>query len=353
MINKKIWQPLWRGISTHNTAQLQWNGGIRSALGMAIPLIGGVIFHQLGLAVAMAIGALVAGLAGLSGTSRQKLRMMLSASLWIGLSSFIGSTMGHALLFAIIFTALSGLLTGLMVAVSPQAAQIGMLSTMALIIFTAFPSSPLYAADQMALVIAGGFIQAALMLVFDALSCIHPETLSVAGVLAALSTFSRQRTRRADAQVSAGLIQAEHQLNDSYQQLPYARRLQRFLTVAEKIRPALSSLIAAARQNTPITSESFDAIAQILDQWRRHLLGTNTTAEDRSISDLLVPLEKNVRLLSDEPDAAAALSRIIALVRQEDPTRLSSESLSSPSAFHPIVPFKTWKKSAYDMLMTL
>ncbi len=255
-MQKNSGQNILSSVLTYDTTQLRIQAGIRNAVGLVLPLVGGLLIHQVAFGVVMAVGALVSGLAGLSGTSRQRVRTMASAMVWMGAAAFLGSVSGHLLWLAVALTMISGLLSGIMVAVSPGAAQIGMMATVALIIFTGFPATPLFSFFQMLLILAGGVLQVTLMLVFDAFQPLAAEQVGIQGAMAAVARYAQSGTHVDDAQASQALSLAETRLNESFRtggRWPWFLAL---LADIEHVRGDVSALLplsgADAAQQPPV-----------------------------------------------------------------------------------------------------
>ncbi|PSR36648.1 MAG: hypothetical protein C7B44_07890 [Sulfobacillus thermosulfidooxidans] len=223
-------------LATHDPAQLQVVSGVRNAVGIVLPLIVGTAIGHVQTAVVMAVGALVAGLAGLSGPMVQRIRTMILAVLWMGLASFLGSIVGHSLVNIIILTMVSGFLAGLMVAISPQATQVGTLATMGLVIFSAFPTTPYFAMIQTIFVVSGGLLQLLFMIVFFIAIPPATEVKSVLAALRALSAYIEQPTRQNDLALSYAMAMAESQVRDSLLSADYRQYLWNILRNTQELR---------------------------------------------------------------------------------------------------------------------
>ncbi|MCY0889208.1 MAG: FUSC family protein [Alicyclobacillaceae bacterium] len=229
-------------ITTRDKSQIHVQAGLQNACGVAVPLLLGLLVHQELLAIAPAVGALVVGFSGTSGTTRKRIRTMLLSSIWMSVATFVGTSLGHFLIAAIVLTVLSGFLAGWMVSISPEAAQIGVLASVALVIFTAFPANPLHSLEQMGLVLAGGLFQTLLLFVFSRFDRRPEERILVERVYASMATFARQRTRKADLAVSQAFQLADAALADSWLPGHLWIRLRRLLNEAEQLRNTLVAL---------------------------------------------------------------------------------------------------------------
>lgn len=98
----------------------------------------------------VSIGALQAAFADWQGAYREWARAMVLVGLAGALSVVAGRVAGGTPWLVIALTALWGFVAGIVVALGPIATQIGPASTVLLIVFTAQPATPAYAAESAA-----------------------------------------------------------------------------------------------------------------------------------------------------------------------------------------------------------
>ncbi|MCI0183234.1 FUSC family protein [Sulfoacidibacillus ferrooxidans] len=225
--------------------QITWRQALRNALGISLPLIAGVLCGHILYGLGGAVGALVAGFASMTGTYRKRLRTMLLTAVWMSVATFIGAATGNILWFAVFVMMISGFIAGLLVAVSPEAAQIGLLSTNSLILIANFPETPLHAFYQGLLVAAGALIQIILMMIDNAVRPSPTEASDVATVFKALSAYAKARTRDADVLVARSFLIANSSLKDSSLKTSYWYHLSHLLDIAERLRLDIVALDGA------------------------------------------------------------------------------------------------------------
>lgn len=342
-------------LATHDPAQLHLSAGFRNALGIALPLLVGTLTGHVSTAVVMAVGALVSGLAGLSGTIRQKLRTMTFAVLWIGLASFLGSVMAHSLLGIMIVTMASGFLAGMMVALSPQATQVGTLATIGLVIFSGFPATPYFAGIQTLLVIAGGLLQLILMITLALIVPKSTETDSVVAVIKALTDYIQHPTRQYDLTLSYALAMAEGQVSDSlisprYRQYLWdvLRRIQhiRLLFVDQiletKVRDGTVALPMAPINVESVISGLHNVAQELRRKSQNHRLNRPTLRNNilgprrlfhSSSSQSLIPSHP----LSNQDNVTQAVDELVALAKWPADHILEDDSIVLDVPVEPIV----------------
>lgn len=277
---------MWRKLLTHlvsdflahDRSQLFWQSGLRNAIGIVLPLLLGVLTGHIQTAVVVAVGGIVTGFAGLSGTWQRRLRVMSWAMVWIAVAAFVGVATGRLLWVSLVFTALSGGLAGMFVAVSPEFAQIGTLATNALIIFSGLSLTPSTALGLAVKVMAGGALQLLLMLAVVPWQPQADGTNSLKHVLASLAYFCLNPSRDTDLTTAQALVVAETRVSDRAIKREQRRKLLDLLYAVDLVRNdvvALRSLsrMAAKPQNfdQKTWNELFAAIAQELAALRKQL----------------------------------------------------------------------------------
>ncbi len=229
-------------ITKRDTAQLRFGPALHNAIAVAVPLIAGYVTGHTLSGLGMAMGALVAAFAGMTGPLRKRVRTTFIVSVWMGVSTFVGGMAGNVGALIVALIGLSGLTTGLMTSVSATAAQIGLLTTNSLILVSQYAQGPVQALQHAGLAFAGGMLQIALLLLSDWFSPARAETEAVASVYAALANYADLLTRPADLQVASRLLEADTTLNDSYLRQDQWNRLRVLMNLAEMIRIDLVTL---------------------------------------------------------------------------------------------------------------
>lgn len=343
-------------LTAHDQTQLHFAAGIRGALGIALPLIVGGMLGQVPMAVVMAVGALIAGLAGLAGTLRQRLRTMTLAALWIGLASLLGSLAGHSLWATMIVTMISGFAAGLMVAISPEATQIGTLATIGLVIFSGFPATPYFALTQTLFVMGGGLLQITLMIL---MGIVFPPTTEVASVfraLDALADYAEQPIRKNDLNLSYALAMAEGQVSDSFLASRYRQYLWDILRMIQRIRGLLVTELIEYKVREGIDVHH---LVQMLRQSATDLQARSKALSGKyPVASVLIrdgvlfrrgkhdqsdsfPSNSSEKGLAAANDLAGTVSALMALVQLDDKQILSRPVTPINFAAEPIMPVMT------------
>ena len=175
----------------------------RNAVGVAAPLIIGVLAGGAALGLPSTIGALQTAFADRPGPYRLRMLRMLATALAAAVTSGLAvalsrSNAGSALLLLVL-----GFGAGLLLSGGPSATQVGVAATAAALIIGHRPEPPSVAVHVGLLVLAGGAGQALLAIAAWPLGRHRPERRALAGLYRQLADVAR-RPPRADAAPAAG-----------------------------------------------------------------------------------------------------------------------------------------------------
>jgi uncharacterized membrane protein YccC len=240
---------------------------LRCTLGVAIPLAIAALLGKPELGVPAAIGAFITGFTSLQGIYRTRLTAMLAAAVGMSLTSFIGAVAAHSTAGIIAATALAGYLAGTLGQLGPAAATVSLNSLVAFVLFSSQRLSPAAAEEQSALVLAGGLIQAILLLVAWPTARLALERLALADVYRKLAAYSRGIANDPTAIPPIPPLATARQVLADPQ--PFTRaaemaRFRRLLEDAEVIRKLLGALAATAPVQAANAGDRLDAIADVL-----------------------------------------------------------------------------------------
>ena len=142
------------------TVRIDWSqyegmAALRCTVGVAIPLLIGLVLRQPSVSAFGAVGAVSVGFGSFQGAYRSRAALMLAAAAAMAISIFAGSLAGHSNAGTILIASLTAFISGLLVAVGPAAAFVGLQSCVAVLIAAGFPSDVGGAARAAAIVFAG------------------------------------------------------------------------------------------------------------------------------------------------------------------------------------------------------
>jgi uncharacterized membrane protein YccC len=184
------------------TPRLRFGFAVRNAVGVAIPLVAGVIADDLSAGAVAAGGALIAGFADVGDTRRHRAIAMLAVAVFGAFSTFVGVLASDSEVASLIVTGVWGLITGVMVAGGPIPGSVSLSATVALVVFAGNPTGSHSELELAGFTLAGGTLQAALAAIVPTRSGypVHPRPLTylrdaVAGALSWAHPIGRHAVR--------------------------------------------------------------------------------------------------------------------------------------------------------------
>jgi uncharacterized membrane protein YccC len=228
--------------------------GLRNAVGVAIPLAVGVALRAAGGGLLGATGALNVAFSDSYVPYIQRARRMVAASVVVGFGVFSGTLCaGHPALMLVVATAWA-FATGMLVALDQAAADLGTISLVTLLVFSASRMPPEQALVGAALAFCGGILQTALSVALWPLRRYAPERRALAELFRGLAASADGSTRATepppvtaqttDAQDSLASLGRDHSIE--------AERYRALLSQAERLR---LGLLVLARLRVRIARE--------------------------------------------------------------------------------------------------
>ena len=228
--------------------------GLRNTIGVVAPVVIGSLTGNAASGMISAIGALNVAVGDGTDPYIHRARRMLFTSALCFLAVVAGELAGDSWWIPPVLAA-TAFAAGMMVAVGTAEADIGTITLVTLIVFSAKPASSVQALTAGLLALAGGLLQTALVLVFWPLRRYAPESRAVSALYLAMA-----RAATADAPVSEA-PPASRESTEAQQALSGldardsvdAERYLALLSQAERIR---LSLLALARLRMRIAREA-------------------------------------------------------------------------------------------------
>ncbi len=171
-------------------SQFEGLAALRCTVGVAVPLVAGLVLRQPLISVFGAVGAVSVGFGSFQGAYRSRATIMMTAAIGMAVSIFVGSLAGHSTLAMIVVATLWGFGSGLLVAIGPAASFVGLQSAVAVLIAGGFPTDLTTAAGRLVTVFAGGVIQTILVVVLWPLRRFPAERKALASVYRSLAAFA-------------------------------------------------------------------------------------------------------------------------------------------------------------------
>jgi uncharacterized membrane protein YccC len=173
--------------------------GLRNALGVGLSLAGGLAFGNLGGGSIMATGALDAAFSDGSDPYPHRGRRMLAATALVSMAVFAGRLCGSNHLLAITLEMLCAFAAGMMVAMGQTTGNIGAITLVTLIVFSAQPASFGRALTSGLLVAAGGVLQTLISVALWPVRRYRPEARALGTLYAELARVAVADARATEA----------------------------------------------------------------------------------------------------------------------------------------------------------
>jgi uncharacterized membrane protein YccC len=221
---------------------------LRNTAAVTLPLVAGLATGHLDIGVGISVGALNTMFSDQPGPYRLRLRRMLIAAFAAGISAFVGYTMGASDALIGVASLIWGFGGGLLVALSPEAARIGLTSMILLVITAADPRSPGEAIGPAILFCIGGLLLTAFSIAAWPLQRYRPERFALAQLCRDLAVSARTHDDTGTAPpVTQALTDVENLLHGAYRARGTAMDALRVL--AELIERARLELLALGALN--------------------------------------------------------------------------------------------------------
>jgi len=259
---------LWRILTRIDGSKINVWQALRNTVGVVGPLILG---YGLGMprgGVAIASGALNVSYSDGSDPYVLRAKRMLASTVWCSIAVLLGGLTAHSDVFAVIVATFWALIAGMLVSLGTTAADVGVISTVVLLVYSAQALSPLQAIQAAGLAWSGGLLQIALSVALWPVRRYEPERRSLAALYFALARIATQAGEATAAPLGTREIAQAH---DALSSLATdvalsALRYRSLLSQAERIRLSLTTL-ARLQSRLQRENPSHPAIAP-LDQYR-------------------------------------------------------------------------------------
>jgi uncharacterized membrane protein YccC len=236
-------------VGTFDRSALEPGYTLRCTAGVAIPLAIATLAGQPLAGVPAAIGAFITGFTSMQGIYRTRLATVLLAALGMSVTSFLGAVSAHSTPAVVAATAVAAYTFATIGQIGPAASTVALNSFVAFVLFSSQPLMPPAAIAQSGLVLAGGLIQALLLLLAWPAARHGVERRALADVYRNLAEYAEAIARGTSSFPPVTPLATARQVLADPQ--PFARaaemaRMNRLLEDSEIIRRRLGALAAGA-----------------------------------------------------------------------------------------------------------
>jgi uncharacterized membrane protein YccC len=306
---------LWRIVTHVDRSKINPWQALRNTAGVVAPLIVGYLLSMPRGGLAMASGALNVSYSDGSDPYAQRAKRMLASTVWCSIAVLIGGLTAHSNTIAVIAATMWAFAAGMLVSLGSTAADVGVISTVVLVVYAAQPLTPFQAMQAAGLALCGGLLQIALSVALWPVRRYEPERRMLAALyfeLARIATRSSEATSAPPA--TREIAQAHEALANLATDMSLtALRYRSLLSQAERIRLSLATL---ARLRFRLTRENaFDPAIATLDQYRANASFLSNSIAESILSD------KDIQREADRLVLGIALAAQLDLARGEgEPT---------------------------------
>jgi uncharacterized membrane protein YccC len=170
----------WRILSRFDSSKLQPYLALRNTAGVVLPLIAGYALNMPRGGLSVAIGALNVSYSDGSDRYASRARRMLLSSVLCAIAVFVGAVSGRHYLVAAASASAWAFVAGLVFSISATAGDLGVISTVSLLVYAAQPLTPRQAALSGLLALVGGLFQTGLSIAMWPVRRYEPERRALA-----------------------------------------------------------------------------------------------------------------------------------------------------------------------------
>jgi len=304
---KRPLEALWQIVTHVDRSKINVAQALRNTLGVVAPLIVGQMMGMPRGGLAMASGALNVSYSDGSDPYEKRAKRMLASTVWCSIAVLLGGLTAHSNVVSVATATAWAFIAGMLVALGTNAADVGVISTVVLVVYAAQPLTPRQAVEAAGLALCGGLLQILLSIALWPVRRYEPERRSLAVLYAELARIATHPSEATSAPPGTREIAQAHEAlsNLATDMSLAALRYRSLLSQAERIR---LSLVALARLRHRLTRENaFHPAIAALDRHRERAARL-LEAVAQSLST-----GKEPGLQADRLDLGVALAQQLAL----------------------------------------
>src|SRR5882724_5404908 len=309
---------LWRIVTHVDHSKINVWQALRNTIGVVAPLMVGFAMGMPRGGLAVASGALNVSYSDGSDPYARRAKRMLASTAWCSIAVLLGGLTAHSNTVAVIVATLWAFTAGMLVSLGMTAADVGVVSTVVLLVYSAQALTPLQALQAAVLALAGGLLQIMLSIALWPVRRYEPERRSLAALYYELARIATHPSEATSAPLGTKEIAQAH---DALSGLTAdtslsALRYRSLLSQAERIRLSLTTL-TRLRSRLARENARHPAIAT-LDQ-----LPANAATLLRAIA-VSLGSDKEINLEADRLVLGTALSEQLSRAEVREATAFSN-----------------------------
>jgi len=259
---------LWNIVLHVDRAKINGWMALRNTVGVVAPMIVGYLMGMPRGGLAMASGALNVSYSDGSDPYWQRAKRMLASTVWCSVAVLLGGLTAHSNTVAVAVATVWAFAAGMLVTLGTTAADVGVISTVVLLIYAAQQVTVEQTLQASGLALLGGLLQILLSVALWPVRRYEPERRSLATLYAELARIATHPAEATTAPLGTREIAQAHEAiaNLATDMSLSALRYRSLLSQAERIRLSLTTL---ARLRARLTRENaHDSAIVTLDRYR-------------------------------------------------------------------------------------
>src|SRR4029077_20816814 len=181
---------LWRIVTHIDRSKINPWQALRNTVGVVAPLIVG---YELGMprgGLAMASGALNVSYSDGSDPYARRAKRMLTSTVWCSIAVLLGGLTAHSNIVPVMVATVWAFAAGMLASLGTTATDVGVISTVVLLVYSAQALTPLQALQAAGLALAGGLLQIMLSIALWPVRRYEPERRSLAALYLELARIA-------------------------------------------------------------------------------------------------------------------------------------------------------------------
>jgi uncharacterized membrane protein YccC len=323
---RSAWPAFRQSLTRFDRSKLSPWVALRNTVGFALPLVSGLALGYPNGGLAVAAGALNVSYSDKDDPYLFRVQRMIAASVFVALAVFCGCLSGGDNVLAVIIAGIWAFAAGMLVALSPAAADVGLVSLVTLLVFEAAPRTREVALSAALLALGGGLFQTLITMLMWPLRRYAPARRVLAQLYWELAQVAISPLPVVEGPpATATSLRAHTELAGvGGERSVEADRYRSLLNQAERLRLsliALRRLRARLRRDetnsraVDLLNEYFEAIPELLNAVGGSLQNGHTASPDASALAKLRDLSDAMRRI--EADAGSGAEASIADARRQ------------------------------------
>src|SRR6266853_7057318 len=180
--NRSPMKALWQIVTHVDRSKINAWQALRNTIGVVAPLMVGFAMGMPRGGLAVASGALNVSYSDGSDPYARRAKRMLTSTVWCSIAVLLGGLSAHSNTVAVIVATVWAFTAGMLVALGSTAGDVGVISTVVLLVYSAQALTPMQALQAAGLALAGGLLQIMLSIALWPVRRYEPERRSLAAL---------------------------------------------------------------------------------------------------------------------------------------------------------------------------